>query len=102
MYKECLCRDQRHSYTQHFFEQRGWTADYFLSQAEKIGSCTQQYMQNILRENASPNKPTMPAAGCCDGPERMEAATKRALQGNHYSYRTIHNILSNNLDKQPT
>jgi transposase len=92
---------------QHFFEQRGWTADYFLSQAEKIGSCTQQYMQNILKGKQFTEQTYNACRGLLRlskdyGPERMEAATKRALQGNHYSYRTIHNILSNNLDKQPT
>ena len=90
---------------QHFFEQRGWTADYFLSQAEKIGSYSRQYMQNILQERRF----TEQTYNACRGllrlskdysPERMEAACKRALQGDHYSYRTIHNILSNNLDKQ--
>jgi hypothetical protein len=90
---------------QHFFEQRGWTADYFLKQAEKIGHCTHQYIQGVLLGKRFTEQTYNACRGLLRlskeyGAERLEAACKRALQGNTYSYRTIHNILSNNLDKQ--
>ncbi|MFT3945696.1 MAG: hypothetical protein QM763_24870 [Agriterribacter sp.] len=35
------------------------------------------------------------------GNDRLEAACTRALAGEVFTYRTIDNILKNNLDKQP-
>jgi hypothetical protein len=33
------------------------------------------------------------------GQNRLESACKRALQGDRYNYKTVDNILNNNLDK---
>ncbi len=89
----------------HYFEQRGWTADYFIRQGETIGPHTHQYIQGMLKGRRF----TEQTYNACKGllrlakeysPQRLEAASKRALQGSNYNYRTIHNILLNNLDKQ--
>ena len=97
---------------QRYFEQRGWNADYFLSQAQKIGPYTHQYIKGMLQGRRF----TEQSYNGCLGilrlakaytASRLEAACKRALNGNSYSYKIVSNILSNNLDQlqgpeQPT
>jgi transposase len=89
-------------------QQQGWTADEFLLQAEKIGPTTHAYMQQVLSGRRFTEQTYKACQGLMRlarsyGPERMEAACSRALQGHSYNYRTILNILSANLDKlQPT
>lgn len=90
---------------QRYFEQKGWTADYFLRQGETIGPHTHQYIQGVLKGKRFTEQTYNACRGLLRlakdyGPQRLEAASKRALQGNNYNYRTIHNILLNNLDKQ--
>jgi hypothetical protein len=85
-------------------EQKGWDADYFLGQGAKIGPHTQEYITRVLK-----SRPVIQQAfdGCKGifrlgskyGQERLEAAAKRALQGDRYNYSTLDNILKNNLDK---
>jgi putative transposon-encoded protein len=85
-------------------EQKGWDADYFLGQAVKIGPHTHEYITCVLK-----SRPVIQQAfdGCKGifrlgskyGQERLEAAAKRALQGDRYNYSTLDNILKNNLDK---
>jgi hypothetical protein len=36
----------------HFFEQQGWTPEYFLEQAIRIGSSVHQYMDEVLKARA--------------------------------------------------
>jgi len=88
---------QRHS------EQQGWTSEYFLGQAVQVGPSTHLYMQGVLKAK----KITEQAYTACLGilrlaksysPLRVEAACKRALGGQSFSYTTISNILNNNLD----
>jgi transposase len=85
-------------------EQKGWDADYFLSQAAKTGACTSLYVQAMLNSKRFTEQTYNGCLGILRltrsyGPERMEAACARALRGRTYSYRTIQNILSANLDK---
>ena len=35
---------------QRYFEQKGWTAEYFLNQGQKIGPHAYQYIQGVLKE----------------------------------------------------
>ena len=88
---------QRHS------EQQGWTSEYFMEQAAKIGPSAHLYMQGVLKAK----KITEQAYTACLGilrlaksysPLRVEAACKRALGGQSFTYTTISNILHNNLD----
>jgi transposase len=90
-------------------EQKGWDADYFLTQAQKLGSSTFLYIQAMLSSKRFTEQTYNACLGLLRlarsyGPERMEAACTRALKGRTYNYRTIHNILSASLDKleEPT
>ena len=92
---------------QRYWEQKGWTPDYFLGQALRIGSYTHLYMDKVLKSKSF----TEQTYNACLGimrltksypPERIEAACKRALTGQHYSYTTINNILIKGLDTMET
>lgn len=97
---------------QRYFEQRGWSADYFLSQAQKIGPYTHQYIKGMLQGRRFTEQTYNGCLGILRLAKaytavRLEGACKRALNGNSYSYRIVSNILSNNLDQlevpvQPT
>jgi transposase len=90
-----------------YVEQKGWDADYFLLQAEKMGKCTLIYMQAILDSKRFTEQTYNACLGMLRlarsyGTDRIEAACARALQGHVYNYLTIQNILSSNLDKVET
>lgn len=108
---------KRHAYTtiaehmpqghQIYREQKGWDADYFLLQAEKMGSSTLAYMKAMLESKRFTEQTYNACLGILRlarsyGNQRMEAACSRALKGRTYNYRTIHNILTANLDKLET
>lgn len=85
-------------------EQKGWDADYFLSQAEKLGTSTSAYMKALLESKRFTEQTYNACLGLLRlaktyGPGRIEAACARALRGRTYNYRTIQNILSAGLDK---
>lgn len=89
---------------QRYFEQRGWDGDYFLEQARKTGPNTHEYIKKVLQGKHFTEQTYNGCLGILRltrayGPLRLEAACKRALAGSSYSYRTLHNILVNNLDK---
>jgi transposase len=88
---------------QRFSEQKGWTPDYFLEQAIRIGSYTHLYVEKVLKSKSF----TEQTYNACLGimrlvksytGQRVEAACKRALAGKTYNYTTINNILIHNLD----
>lgn len=87
-----------------YLEQKGWDADYFLTQAAKLGESTILYMQAMLSSKRFTEQTYNACLGLLRlarsyGPERINAACARALKGRTFNYRTIHNILSANLDK---
>lgn len=89
---------------QRYLEQKGWDADYFLLQAGKMGMASRAYMQAMLDSKRFTEQTYNACLGILRlarsyGPERIESACTRALKGRTYNYRTIHNILSANLDK---
>lgn len=91
---------------QHYFEQRGWTADYFLRQGAAIGNSAKQYIERLLKGKHFTEQTYNACLGILRlakqyGNDRVEAACTRALTGEVFTYRTIDNILKNNLDKQP-
>lgn len=91
---------QRHA------EQQGWTPDYFLQQALKIGNCTHLYVDKVLKSKSFTEQTYNACLGIMRlaksySYERMEAACKRALTGQTYNYTTINNILIHNLDTVP-
>lgn len=84
---------------QHYFERRGWTADYFLKQAQNIGSCTRQYIEGLLKAKHFTEQTYNACLGILRlakqyGNDRLEAACTRALTGGQFSYRIIDNILN--------
>ena len=88
---------------QRYAEQKGWTPDYFLEQAGKVGPSARLYIQQVLKARRF----TEQTYNACLGilrlvqaytAPRVEAACKRALTGLSYNYTTINNILINNLD----
>lgn len=90
-----------------YLEQKGWDADYFLLQAENIGSYTLVYMQAMLNSKRFTEQTYNACLGILRlshsyGADLIEAACSRALQGRTYNYRTIQNILASNLDKVKT
>jgi transposase len=89
----------------HFFEQQGWTADYFLQQAKKLGPSVYIYIGEVLKGRLFTEQTYNACRGLLRlekqyGKERLDAACRRGLQGAVFNYRTIHNILINNLDRQ--
>jgi len=90
-----------------YAEQKGWDADYFLLQAEKMGKSTLIYMQAILNSKRFTEQTYNTCLGILRlahayGTDRIEVACIRALKGRVYNYRTLQNILSSNLDKLET
>ncbi len=88
---------------QRYAEQKGWTAAYFLEQAAQIGPSAYQYIQGVLKARRFPQQTYNACLGILRLVKaytalRVEAACKRALTGQNYSYTTINNILINNLD----
>jgi transposase len=91
---------------QKYHEQRGWTAEYFLTQAEKIGTSTHEYIQKVLNRGHLIEQNYTICIGilrlkAAYGINRLEAACKRGLRGTVFNYNTIKNILKHNLDKVP-
>ncbi len=89
---------------QRYHEQLGWTAEHFLSQAEKIGVESHSYIQKVLNRGHFVEQNYTICIGILRlaksyGDTRIEAACKRALRGTVYNYNTILNILNRNLDK---
>ena len=89
---------------QRYFEQQGWTPAYFLDQARAIGSFVERYIDEVLKSRAYTEQTYNACRGILRlhkqyGSARLQAACSRALTGNVFNYRTIHNILSNNLDQ---
>ena len=88
---------------QRYAEQKGWTATYFLEQAAKVGPAAHLYMQGVLKARRFTEQTYNACLGILRlvkaySATRVDAACKRALNGQNYSYTTINNILINNLD----
>jgi hypothetical protein len=88
---------------QKYYEQQGWTPQYFLNQAIRIGPSVHQYVDEVLKSRAF----TEQTYNACRGilrlreqysAQRLEAACARAVKGSVFNYRTIQNILLNNHD----
>lgn len=88
---------------QKYYEQQGWTPQYFLNQAIRIGPAVQQYMDEVLKSRAFTEQTYNACRGILRlreqyGAQRLETACARALKGSVFNYRTIQNILLNNHD----
>ncbi len=90
---------------QRYFEQQGWTPEYFLSQALRIGPSVHRYMDEVLKSRAFTEQTYNACRGILRlqkqyGSQRLEAACTRALAGQVFNYRTIQNILTYHQDQQ--
>lgn len=84
-------------------EVQGWNSDYFLDRAEKIGECTVEAIKVVLSSKAFIEQSYNSCLGIIRladkvGYLRMEAACRRALQGNRVNFGVIKTILDKNLD----
>jgi hypothetical protein len=87
-------------------EQKGWTEEDFTIRASRIGEQTEIAIHRLLSSKSFIEQTYDGCLGVLRlgtkyGNERLEAACKRANIGNTINYKTIHNILKNNLDKVP-
>lgn len=88
---------------QRYYEQQGWTPQYFLNQAIRIGPAVQKYVDEVLKSRAFTEQTYNACRGILRlreqyGALRLEAACARAVKGSVFNYRTIQNILLNNHD----
>jgi len=83
----------------------GWNDQRLLDWAQCIGSSTQAAVQMILGSRKHPQQSYRACLGVLRlakgfGSDRLNAACARALKLNAASYRSIHSILKNGLDRQ--
>ncbi len=72
--------------------------------AEQIGAATKEYVGKVLESKRFTEQTFNACLGILRlaksyGAARLEAACGRALGGNTYTYRTLRNILTHNLDQ---
>jgi transposase len=99
-------REHRTEAHQRYLEQKAWTSDDFTSMASRIGINTENVIRIMLSSKYFIEQTYDGCIGILRladkyGEGRLEAASKRALQGSRVNYRILKNILVNNLDKAP-
>jgi transposase len=90
---------------QHVSKLRGWTKDDLLHEAQKIGPCTMQALEQVLQSSFYPEQNFKSCQGLLMleksfGSKRLEAACARALIGPRVNYTMIKTILQKGLDRQ--
>ena len=85
---------------------KGWSKQYFTTEAEKIGTATAEAVKVIMKRQEHAQQGFNAALGVLRfakaySPNRLEKACERALHFNSASYRSIKAILEQNLDTQP-
>jgi len=83
-----------------------WTPSRMIQWAEKTGADTATVVETILSGRTHPEQGYRTCLGIISlgrkyTPERLEAACKRAVAIQAYSYKSIKSILHNGLDRQP-
>lgn len=83
-----------------------WTPSRMIQWAEKTGTDTATVVETILSGRVHPEQGYRTCLGIISlgrkyTPERLEAACKRAVAIQAYSYKSIKSILHNGLDRQP-
>jgi len=84
-------------------EQKGWDPEYYLKKASENGPCTRELFDKIMESKITIHQAYGPCLGILRliktyGKERVEAACKRALNGNKYNYGMVSTILKNKMD----
>lgn len=82
-----------------------WTPERILAWTGKAGPCTAAVAEKILAAKAFPEQGYKACLGIVRlgqryGPERLEAACRRALRFNAASFRSVKSILARSLDRQ--
>lgn len=85
---------------------KGWDPEYFSEKAAGIGVHTQKVVDRVLAQKRFVEQTYNSCLGILRlgdkyGPDRLEAACKRALVGSRVTYTMIKDILERNLDKAP-
>lgn len=85
---------------------KGYTPEYFLNQAQKIGVNIHQVIIKIIEQRQFSEQTYNSCLGILRlkekyGASRLESACLIALDGKMINYRNIHNILQNNRDQLP-
>lgn len=83
-----------------------WSPSRLIRWAEQIGPHTQRLVASILENRPHPEQGYRSCLGLLRlgktySPERLEAASARALQIKAYSYKNVQSILKKGLDQQP-
>lgn len=83
-----------------------WNPDKFINWAARIDESVKAYIIEIIDSKIYPEQAYRSCVGILSmekkvGTERLINAVKRAIRFNSYSYKTIENILKNNLDTVP-
>ncbi len=83
-----------------------WTPSRLLHGAESVGSWTAQLVQTILESKPHPEMGYRSCLGILRlsktySPERLEAASRRAVERQACSYKSLQSILRHSLDQQP-
>ena len=83
-----------------------WTPSRLLHWAEKIGPKTSQLVTHIMQNRPHPEQGFRSCLGIMRlasrySPQRLEAASARALTVKTYSFKSVESILKNHLDQQP-
>ena len=87
-------------------EHAQWTPERIIHWVGKTGPCAAQVAERILASRPHPQQGFQACRGLIRlgeayGSERLEAACERALAINAASYKTVNDILKQNLDKLP-
>jgi len=80
-----------------------WNPEWFAKRAGQVGPHTQAYITKLIGQYSYPEIGYKQAQGILSfsktyGPRRLERACKRGDSHHRAAYRTIENILKNNLD----
>jgi len=83
-----------------------WTPERLIRWAEKTGAHTTALVENIIASRTHPQQGFRACLGILRlakpyGQDRLEAACKRALAINSYSYKSVESILKHGLDQKP-
>jgi transposase len=106
---------RQHGYTTHDIhmpekhlrhkQSMGWDQSYFLESAQGVGPSFTRVIQHILNSRHFTQQTFNSCRGLLRlkdryGPQRLEAAAQRALQGYVINYRSIYSILTHGTDQQ--
>ena len=87
-----------------YFEFKGWNADYFRKEAEKLAPEIAQIIDRVLESRLFHEQTYNSCLGILRlankySTERLTIACRMALKANVGTYRFLNNVLKNNMDK---